>query len=199
MLAVHPEESEAALEELTTHAEAVMQALELPYRVVSLCGGDIGFAAARTYDLEVWLPSQKAYREISSCSNFRDFQARRIKARFPARPGKVAATGTYFERFRSCRRPHAGGCTGESSERGWIDPDPGLPGTLDEWCDPVGCGGMSSDKPRGHFPASGRVEWIGVRTGRGQPVTELQEVQAIQDRGLAEDHAGSTHRQDGAR
>ena len=86
MLAVHPEESEAALEELTTHAEAVLQALELPYRVVSLCGGDIGFAAARTYDLEVWLPSQKAYREISSCSNFRDFQARRIKARF--RPGQ---------------------------------------------------------------------------------------------------------------
>lgn len=86
VLAVHPEESEAALEELTTHAEAVLQALELPYRVVSLCGGDIGFAAARTYDLEVWLPSQKAYREISSCSNFRDFQARRIKARF--RPGQ---------------------------------------------------------------------------------------------------------------
>ena len=82
VLAVHPEESEAALEELTAHAEAVLQALELPYRVVSLCGGDIGFAAARTYDLEVWLPSQKAYREISSCSNFRDFQARRIKARF---------------------------------------------------------------------------------------------------------------------
>ena len=86
VLAVHPEESEAALEELTAHAEAVMQALELPYRVVSLCGGDMGFAAARTYDLEVWLPSQKAYREISSCSNFRDFQARRIKARF--RPGQ---------------------------------------------------------------------------------------------------------------
>ena len=86
VLAVHPEKSEEALEELTTHAEAVLQALELPYRVISLCGGDIGFAAARTYDLEVWLPSQKAYREISSCSNFRDFQARRIKARF--RPGQ---------------------------------------------------------------------------------------------------------------
>ena len=88
VLAVHPEESESALEELTTHAEAVLQALELPYRVVSLCGGDIGFAAARTYDLEVWLPSQKTYREISSCSNFRDFQARRIKARFRPDPGK---------------------------------------------------------------------------------------------------------------
>ncbi len=85
VLAVQPEESEAALEELTTHAEAVLQALELPYRVVSLCGGDIGFSAARTYDLEVWLPSQQTYREISSCSNFRGFQARRILARF--RPG----------------------------------------------------------------------------------------------------------------
>ena len=86
VLAVHPEESKAALEELATHAETVLQALGLPYRVVSLCGGDIGFAAARTYDLEVWLPSQKMYREISSCSNFRDFQARRIQARF--RPGQ---------------------------------------------------------------------------------------------------------------
>ena len=85
VLAVHPEESGPALEELTAHAEVVLQRLELPYRVVSLCGGDIGFAAARTYDLEVWLPSQKVYREISSCSSFRDFQARRIKARF--RPG----------------------------------------------------------------------------------------------------------------
>ena len=86
---MHPEESESALEELTAHAETVLQQLELPYRVVSLCGGDIGFAAARTYDLEVWLPSQQTYREISSCSNFRDFQARRIKARF--RPGPEEA------------------------------------------------------------------------------------------------------------
>lgn len=85
VLAVRPEESEAALEELTLHVEVVLKELGLPYRVVSLCGGDIGFAAARTYDLEVWLPSQKTYREISSCSNFRDFQARRVKARF--RPG----------------------------------------------------------------------------------------------------------------
>lgn len=83
--AVPPDDSEAALEELTAHAEAVLQALGLPYRVVSLCGGDLGFAAARTYDLEVWLPSQGTYREISSCSNFRDFQARRLQARF--RPG----------------------------------------------------------------------------------------------------------------
>ncbi|MCY4611042.1 MAG: serine--tRNA ligase [Gammaproteobacteria bacterium] len=89
VLAVRPEESEAALEELTLHVEVVLKELGLPYRVISLCGGDIGFAAARTYDLEVWLPSQKTYREISSCSNFRDFQARRVKARF--RPGPEEA------------------------------------------------------------------------------------------------------------
>lgn len=74
-------DSAAALEELTGHAEAVLQALELPYRVVELCAGDLGFASARTYDLEVWLPAQGCYREISSCSNMTDFQARRIKAR----------------------------------------------------------------------------------------------------------------------
>ena len=73
--------SYAALEELTGHAEAILQALELPYRKVILCGGDLGFGAAKTYDLEVWLPGQSAYREISSCTNFEDFQARRLKAR----------------------------------------------------------------------------------------------------------------------
>jgi len=79
---VKPEESYAALEELTGHAETVLQRLELPYRVVSLCSGDLGFSAAKTYDLEVWLPGQQKYREISSCSNFEDFQARRMKARW---------------------------------------------------------------------------------------------------------------------
>ncbi|HEV2110500.1 MAG TPA: aminoacyl--tRNA ligase-related protein, partial [Gammaproteobacteria bacterium] len=77
-----PQDSFAALEELTGHAEKVLQKLELPYRVVALCGGDIGFAAAKTYDLEVWLPSQDRYREISSCSNCTDFQARRMQARW---------------------------------------------------------------------------------------------------------------------
>ena len=77
-----PEQSAAQLEELTGHAEAVLQALELPYRVMALCAGDMGFAAARTYDLEVWLPSQGQYREISSCSNFEAFQARRLQARY---------------------------------------------------------------------------------------------------------------------
>ena len=79
---VRPAQSEAALESLTGHAEAILQALELPYRKVILCGGDLGFSSALTYDLEVWLPGQAAYREISSCSNFRDFQARRLQARW---------------------------------------------------------------------------------------------------------------------
>lgn len=79
---VRPEESYEVLETLTAHAEVVLQRLELPYRVVDLCAGDLGFSAARTYDLEVWLPSQETYREISSCSNFEAFQARRIQARW---------------------------------------------------------------------------------------------------------------------
>lgn len=79
---VPPSESWEALEALTGHAEAVLQRLELPYRVVTLCGGDMGFAAAKTYDLEVWLPGQQTYREISSCSAFLDFQARRLQARW---------------------------------------------------------------------------------------------------------------------
>ena len=77
-----PDRSEADLEALTGHAEAILQALELPYRKVMLCGGDLGFSSAMTYDLEVWLPGQSAYREISSCSNFGDFQARRLQARW---------------------------------------------------------------------------------------------------------------------
>jgi seryl-tRNA synthetase len=79
---VCPEDSYAALETLTGHAEAILQQLELPYRVVMLCTGDMGFAAAKTYDLEVWLPGQQKYREISSCSNFEAFQARRMQARW---------------------------------------------------------------------------------------------------------------------
>src|SRR5471030_2457094 len=79
---VRPEQSYAALEELTGHAEAVLKALELPYRVISLCSGDVGFSSAKTYDLEVWLPSQQRYREISSCSNCESFQARRLQARW---------------------------------------------------------------------------------------------------------------------
>lgn len=86
--AVKPQDSDAALEALTGQAEAILQALELPYRKVKLCGGDLGFSARKTYDLEVWLPGQDQYREISSCSNFGDFQARRMKARFRNEAGK---------------------------------------------------------------------------------------------------------------
>jgi seryl-tRNA synthetase len=79
---VRPEDSYQALEELVGHAEKILQLLQLPYRVVNLCSGDLGFSAAKTYDLEVWIPSQNCYREISSCSNFESFQARRMSARF---------------------------------------------------------------------------------------------------------------------
>jgi len=80
--AVRPQDSYRVLEELTGHAETILQQLGLPYRVMALCAGDMGFSAAKTYDLEVWLPGQQRYREISSCSNFEDFQARRMQARW---------------------------------------------------------------------------------------------------------------------
>jgi len=86
---VQPNQSYAALEEITGNAETILQRLGLPYRVMALCTGDIGFAATKTYDLEVWLPGQKAYREISSCSNCEDFQARRMQARFRNAQGKT--------------------------------------------------------------------------------------------------------------
>ncbi len=79
---VHPEHSMQALDDLTSHAENILKLLGLPFRTVVLCSGDIGFGSAKTYDIEVWLPGQQAYREISSCSNFQDFQARRLQARF---------------------------------------------------------------------------------------------------------------------
>jgi seryl-tRNA synthetase len=85
---VHPSRSYDAHEELTTHAETILKKLELPYRVVTLCTGDTGFSASKTYDLEVWLPGQNTYREISSCSNFEAFQARRMQARFRNDKGK---------------------------------------------------------------------------------------------------------------
>jgi seryl-tRNA synthetase len=85
---VHPDQSDAALEEMTGHAEAVLQKLGLPYRVMLLCTGDMGFGAAKTYDLEVWLPAQNTYREISSVSNCEAFQARRLQARFKTAQGK---------------------------------------------------------------------------------------------------------------
>jgi seryl-tRNA synthetase len=91
---VHPANSYEAHEQLTGHAEAILRKLELPHRVVTLCTGDTGFSAAKTYDIEVWLPSQKAYREISSCSNFEAFQARRMQARFRSEKGKAELVHT---------------------------------------------------------------------------------------------------------
>ena len=85
---VHPSQSYEALEQLTGHAETILKKLGLPYRVMALCTGDMGFSAAKTYDLEVWLPAQNTYREISSCSNFEAFQARRMQARFRGDKGK---------------------------------------------------------------------------------------------------------------
>jgi seryl-tRNA synthetase len=91
---VHPEKSYEALEEMVGHAENILKALELPYRVVSLCTGDMGFGAAKTYDLEVWLPAQNTYREISSVSNCEAFQARRLQARFRNENGKTELVHT---------------------------------------------------------------------------------------------------------
>ncbi|MCB1939323.1 MAG: serine--tRNA ligase, partial [Rhodocyclaceae bacterium] len=84
----HPDNSAAALEEMTAHAEAILRKLELQYRKIVLCTGDMGFSATRTYDLEVWLPAQRTYREISSCSNCGPFQARRMQGRFKNAQGK---------------------------------------------------------------------------------------------------------------
>lgn len=91
---VKPEDSYQAHEELTRHAETILQKLELPYRVMALCAGDIGFYSAKTYDLEVWLPGQQRYREISSCSNTEAFQARRMKARWRDEAGKIELVHT---------------------------------------------------------------------------------------------------------
>ena len=86
---VHPDKSDLALEDLLSNAEEILQLLELPYQVVQLCGGDLGFSSAKTYDIEVWIPSQNKYREISSCSNFTDFQSRRSKIRLNEDGSKI--------------------------------------------------------------------------------------------------------------
>ncbi|MFN8945513.1 MAG: serine--tRNA ligase, partial [Pseudobdellovibrionaceae bacterium] len=90
----HPEKSYEQLEKLTGHAEMILSDLELPYKRMALCTGDIGFGSSKTYDLEVWLPAQKTYREISSCSNFEDFQARRANIRFKPQTGKPSFVHT---------------------------------------------------------------------------------------------------------
>jgi seryl-tRNA synthetase len=90
----HPSSSYDCLEQLTGHAETILKRLDLPYRVITLCTGDMGFSSAKTYDIEVWLPGQQAYREISSCSNFEGFQARRLQARFRNEKGKPETVHT---------------------------------------------------------------------------------------------------------
>jgi seryl-tRNA synthetase len=116
---VQPQTSYEALEQLTGHAETILKRLELPYRVVTLCTGDIGFSSAKTYDLEVWLPAQNAYREISSCSNFESFQARRMQARYRNEKGKtelvhtlngsgLAVGRTLIAIMENCQRPDGG-------------------------------------------------------------------------------------------
>ena len=132
---VRPDTSYAALEELTGHAESVLKALELPYRVLSLCAGDTGPSSAKTYDLEVWLPSQKRYREISSCSNCESFQARRLQARWRNPDTGKPGTGSYAERLRSGRGAGAGRRARKLSAGGWLGRHPGgsqaLPGGND--------------------------------------------------------------------
>ena len=91
---VQPDKSFEAHEQLTAHAETILKKLELPFRTMTLCTGDIGFSSAKTYDIEVWLPGQNAYREISSCSNFEAFQARRMQARFRNAQGKTELVHT---------------------------------------------------------------------------------------------------------
>ena len=108
-----PEQSDAEHERMTGCAEAVLKRLGLPYRVVVLCTGDMGFAARKTYDLEVWLPGQDAYREISSCSNCGDFQARRMNARYRAEGEQGHALRAHAERLRPRGRPHADRGAGE--------------------------------------------------------------------------------------
>ena len=102
----HPEKSDEELERMTSCAEEVLKRLGLAYRVIMLCTGDMGFGARKTYDLEVWLPGQDRYREISSCSNCWDFQARRMRARFRPNGGKGTGIRAYFERVRTGGRPH---------------------------------------------------------------------------------------------
>jgi seryl-tRNA synthetase len=121
---VHPEQSDAALEEMTGHAEAVLQKLGLPYRVMLLCTGDMGFGASKTYDLEVWLPAQNTYREISSVSNCEAFQARRSAGALQERRGQER-TGAHAQWLRPGRGPHAGGRAGELPERRRLGDCPG--------------------------------------------------------------------------
>ena len=121
----HPDHSADEHERMTRCAEKVLTLLEVPFRRVVLSSGDTGFGAAKTYDLEVWLPGQQAWREISSCSNCRDFQARRMNARFRSADGKTVALCAHAERLRRRGRTRADRGDGEPPAGGRLDPDPG--------------------------------------------------------------------------
>ena len=122
-----PEQSYDELESLTRNAEEVLKRLELPYRTMLLCTGDMGFAAAKTYDIEVWLPSQKTYREISSCSNTEAFQARRANIRFRREGTGQSRTGAHAERIGAGGGAHADRDPRELSAGGRHGGDPGRP------------------------------------------------------------------------
>ena len=108
---------------MVENAEKVLQLLELPYRVVALCTGDLGFSAAKTYDLEVWMPSNQSYREISSCSNCEDFQARRANIRFRRDPKSETGVCPYTQWFGTGRGTDRCRHLGKSPAGGWNDPD----------------------------------------------------------------------------
>ena len=119
----HPEHSYDDLEVLLKDAEAILQRLELPYRVITLCTGDLGFSAAKTYDIEVWMPAQNVYREISSCSNFEDFQARRGNIRFKNQREKGLRPGSYAKWLGAGGRPHRGRNPGKQPAGRWVGGD----------------------------------------------------------------------------
>ena len=130
-----PEKSKDEHERMLACAEEVLKKLDLHYRVVTLCTGDMGFAAQKTYDIEVWLPGQGAYREISSCSNCGEFQARRMDARYKGKDGKVKGPRAHAQRLRRRRRPRADRGDGDLSAGGRLDPRAGGAQALYGWHD----------------------------------------------------------------
>jgi seryl-tRNA synthetase len=161
---VAPEDSPKHLEEIVRSAEDVLEALELPYRVVEMCTADLGFSQARKFDLEVWMPSYGRYVEISSCSNFRDFQARRANIRFRRAPGAHA------ERLRPGGGAYGGRAPRERADGGRRGEPPGGPRPVPRWRAPVGSRGLTRDggQPRGAPSSSrgaGAVRWVGAVVG----------------------------------
>ncbi len=149
-----PDASYDELERLTSNAEEVLNRLELPYRRVLLCTGDMGFASAKTYDLEVWLPGQNTYREISSCTNTEAFQARRASVKFAPAGNRQGGVRTHLERLRPCRRPHA-------------DRDPRELSTGRRISRDSGCAAAVHERPGGDSETLKHEGHEGPRRGRG--------------------------------